>query len=110
VGYPLVKQYGFNQIERFPLAGATREQVLAYRFPMERFEDLLGLMLPVVSARGQYWIGCDVSPASSRCTGGCAAWRTLCWISRQPALAEQMFGAARISPSPWAKPRANGIR
>jgi uroporphyrinogen decarboxylase len=61
-GIRWVKQYGFNQIEHFPLAGATREQVLAYHFPMERFEEMEGLMLPIVRERGDYWIGCDVSP------------------------------------------------
>lgn len=61
-GIRWVKQYGFNQIEHYPLAGASREQVLAYQFPMAHFEDLLGLMLPVVREAGGYWLGCDVSP------------------------------------------------
>jgi uroporphyrinogen decarboxylase len=60
---------------------------------MERFEDLLGLMLPVVSARGQYWIGCDVSPCVFE-----MYWRlrgmedAMLDIGGSPALAEQMLG------------------
>jgi uroporphyrinogen decarboxylase len=56
------KRHGFNQILKYPLAGASREQVLAYRFPSERKEDLLALMEPVLSNRRDFFIGCDVSP------------------------------------------------
>jgi len=61
-GVHWVRQYGFNQIEHFPLAGASREAVLAYKFPTERMEELLGLMQPVVDTCGDSWLGCDVSP------------------------------------------------
>jgi uroporphyrinogen decarboxylase len=57
-----VKQYGFNQIEHFPLAGASRDEVLAYPLPYGRMEDLLALMDPVVRDRGDCYLGCDVSP------------------------------------------------
>ncbi len=43
-----IRQYGFNQIASFPLAGGSRGQVLAYQFPMDHLEDLLAFMLPVV--------------------------------------------------------------
>jgi uroporphyrinogen decarboxylase len=56
------KRHGFNQILKYPLAGATREQVLAYKFPRERKEDLLALMEPVVRDRRDFFVGCDVSP------------------------------------------------
>lgn len=56
------KRHGFNQILKYPLAGARREEVLAYKFPMERKEDLLALMAPVVRERRDFFIGCDVSP------------------------------------------------
>jgi hypothetical protein len=49
-----------------PLAGAPREDVLAYRFPIDHFEELLGLMLPVVRECGDSWPGCDVSPCILR--------------------------------------------
>lgn len=61
-GIRWTKQYGFNQIAGFPLAALNRGQVLDYRFPVERFEELLGLMDPVAGARRDFYIGCDVSP------------------------------------------------
>lgn len=56
------KRHGFNQILNYPLAGATREQVLAYRFPAAHKEELLALMEPLVRDRRDFFIGCDVSP------------------------------------------------
>ena len=61
-GVRWVKQHSFNQISEFPLAGKPREDVLAYRFPYEREEDLLGLMQPILDDRRDFFIGCDVSP------------------------------------------------
>jgi uroporphyrinogen decarboxylase len=61
-GIRWVKQHSFNQIEHFPLAGRPREDVLAYRFPDERHEELLALMGPVIRRRRDFFIGCDVSP------------------------------------------------
>jgi uroporphyrinogen decarboxylase len=63
-GIEWVRQHGFNQIAGFPLARATREEVLACRFPEEHLEELLGSMLPVVKARDEYFVGCDVSPCA----------------------------------------------
>lgn len=91
-GVRWVKQYSFNQIDRFPLAGASREDVLAYRFPMDRFEELLGLMLPVVRDRGDCWLGCDVSPCVFE-----MYWRlrgmqdAMLDIGGDAALADEMF-------------------
>ena len=93
-GIRWVKQYGFNQIEHYPLAGASREQVLAYQFPMAHFEDLLGLMLPVVREAGGYWLGCDVSPCVFE-----MYWRmrgmedAMLDIGGDPELADVMFVA-----------------
>jgi len=56
------KRHGFNQILNYPLAGATPEQVRAYRFPANRKEELLALMQPVLADRRDFFIGCDVSP------------------------------------------------
>lgn len=61
-GIHWVKRHVFNQIEHFPLADATRDQVLEYRFPYDKLESLLGLMKPVLDNRGDFFIGCDVSP------------------------------------------------
>jgi uroporphyrinogen decarboxylase len=61
-GIRWVKQHGFNQIAEYPLAGATREQVLAYCFPEERREDLLALMEGVLRGGKDFFLGCDISP------------------------------------------------
>jgi hypothetical protein len=69
------KEGAFNQPSRFPLAGASREDVLAYRFPGERIGFLLGLMAPVLAQADRFFVGCDVSRAHGRCTGACAVSR-----------------------------------
>jgi uroporphyrinogen decarboxylase len=61
-GVEWTRQYGFNQITGFPLARASREEVLRYRFPIDCLEQLMALMLPVVALERDYFIGCDVSP------------------------------------------------
>jgi len=52
----------FNQPVAFPLAGASKQEMLAYNFPYEKKEFLLGLMDPLLRSAGEYFIGCDVSP------------------------------------------------
>jgi uroporphyrinogen decarboxylase len=61
-GVQWTKQYGFNQITGFPLARASREEVLRYEFPTSYLEELMRLMLPVIAHQPDYFIGCDVSP------------------------------------------------
>ena len=91
-GVMWLRQHSFNQISRYPLAGASREQVLAYRFPDERREDLLDLMDPVLSGGGDYFIGCDVSPCVFE-----MYWRlrgmedAMMDIAADPDLAGEMF-------------------
>lgn len=91
-GVRWLRQHSFNQISQFPLAGASREQVLAYQFPEDRCEDLLSLMDPVVRAGSGYFIGCDVSPCVFE-----MYWRlrgmedAMADIAGDPALASEMF-------------------
>ncbi len=59
-GIRWVRQFDFNQIAHYPLAGRSRDGVLAYQFPVERQEFLLGLMDRVLG--GDAYLGCDVSP------------------------------------------------
>lgn len=86
------KQHSFNQISKFPLAGALREAVLAYRFPRQRHEDLLALMDPVVRDSRDFFIGCDVSPCVFE-----MYWRlrgmedAMTDIGADPQLAGEMF-------------------
>ena len=56
------KEGAFNQIVESPLADADRDQVLNYRFPTDRYEELLALMQPVMKDKQEYFIGADVSP------------------------------------------------
>ena len=58
------KEGAFNQPVRFPLAGAERAAVLAYRFPEDRIDFLLDLMASVLAQRDRYFVGCDVSPCA----------------------------------------------
>jgi uroporphyrinogen decarboxylase len=52
----------FNQIVSFPLQQAAREEILAYRFPVEHQEELLSRMSPLLDDAEDWFIGCDVSP------------------------------------------------
>jgi uroporphyrinogen decarboxylase len=63
-GIRWVREGAFNQPVGFPLAGASREEVLAYRFPVDKADFLLRLMDPLLEQREQYFIGCDVSPCA----------------------------------------------
>ena len=63
-GVRWVKEGAFNQPVGFPLANASREQMLAYEFPLDRVDFLLHLMDPLLepASRQEFFIGCDVSP------------------------------------------------
>jgi len=61
-GIRWVKEGPYNQIAHFPLANASREEILAYRFPDEHLEFLLSRMEPLLPLADEYFLGCDVSP------------------------------------------------
>ena len=92
-GVKWTRQYGFNQITGFPLAGARREDVLRYRFPYERVPELLRQMQPVLRSRQGFFIGCDVSPCVFE-----MYWRlrgmedALLDMAADPAFAGEMLG------------------
>jgi uroporphyrinogen decarboxylase len=94
-GIQWVKRFGFNQITRFPLAGAPREAVLAYRYPYQRREELLALMHPLLPDAGRFYLGCDVSPCIFE-----MYWRlrgmedALLDMASDPVLAAEMFRRA----------------
>jgi uroporphyrinogen decarboxylase len=89
------KEGAFNQPSRFPLAGASREDVLAYRFPGERIGFLLGLMAPVLAQADRFFVGCDVSPCAWE-----MYWRlrgledALTDLAADPSLARTMLARA----------------
>ena len=61
-GVKWVKQGAFNQIEHYPLADLSNEEMLNYKFPFDKIPELLQNMNPVIAAKDEYFIGCDVSP------------------------------------------------
>lgn len=61
-GIRWVQENAFNQIVHFPLAAATPDEVLTYRFPDVFLEALLAPMAEVARTAGDYFLGCDVSP------------------------------------------------
>jgi uroporphyrinogen decarboxylase len=61
-GIEWVKEGHFNQIRSSPLAGAEEPEIRTYRFPFACTDQLLAQMKPVIEARGDYFIGCDISP------------------------------------------------
>ena len=61
-GIEWTKDGPFNQISRFPLAGASVPEMLECAFPWAHKEELLARMEPLLAFRDDYFIGCDVSP------------------------------------------------
>ena len=92
-GVEWTRQQGFNQITKSPLADATKDEVLRYRFPLEHLPELLQRMLPVLESRQDYFVGCDVSPCAFE-----MYWRlrgmenAMLDIAEDPAFAKEMLG------------------
>jgi len=61
-GIEWVKEGPFNQIRHSPLQNGDREEIARYRYPYDQIGKLLGNMEPVMAARDDFFIGCDVSP------------------------------------------------
>ena len=92
-GIRWVKEGAFNQPIGFPLAGASREEVLAYRFPTDETDFLLHRMDPLLEEKNRFFIGCDVSPCAFE-----MYWRlrgleeAILDMAADPDLARTMFG------------------
>jgi uroporphyrinogen decarboxylase len=92
-GIGWTKQFGFNQITSYPLAGCSTEKVLEHALPLSRITDLLAPMVPLSRSVGDYYLGCDVSPCAFE-----MYWRlrgmedALLDIASDPALAYEMLG------------------
>ena len=63
-GITWVRRFGFNQIETYPLAGASAETVMNYRFPYDSLDSLFAPMQALAQASEGYFLGCDVSPCA----------------------------------------------
>jgi uroporphyrinogen decarboxylase len=61
-GLRWMRKGAFNQIISSPLESAKEEEIVNYVFPEDRIDELLNLMIPVVSNGRDAFIGCDVSP------------------------------------------------
>lgn len=61
-GIEWVREGSFNQIKRSPLANADEQAVQHYAFPYEQTNRLLANMESVLANRGDYFVGCDISP------------------------------------------------
>lgn len=61
-GIRWVRQGGFNQVEKSPLADAGEEEILRYGFPYGHTDELLSTMDAVLASPGHRFIGCDISP------------------------------------------------
>ena len=61
-GIEWVKRGPFNQIARYPLEKATKEQVLGYCFPWNHIDELLKPMEALANGPRDLFLGCDISP------------------------------------------------
>jgi uroporphyrinogen decarboxylase len=61
-GVEWVREGYFNQVRYSPLAGADETAVKTYTFPYDHTDALMANMYPVMAAREDYFVGCDISP------------------------------------------------
>ena len=54
-GVEWAKEGDFNQIKRFPLSNATKEEILNYSFPLDSTNELTNLMEPIVKDSKEYF-------------------------------------------------------
>ena len=91
-GIEWTRPNGFNQISRYPLANAGKQQLLQYKFPFDRIDTLIDLMKSVMEFKDDYFVGCDVSPCVFE-----MYWRlrgmekTLLEITLDPDLTQEML-------------------
>lgn len=91
-GIRWVRGYEFNQIAEYPLLHATADEVLAYEFPYDHVDDLIAQMDAVESHRGEFFVGCDVSPCAFE-----MYWRlrgmenVMLEMAAEPGLASEML-------------------
>jgi uroporphyrinogen decarboxylase len=63
-GITWTRGYSYNQISRYPLATASKEEMLAYTFPTDRMEEYLARMQTLADTSREYFLGCDISPCA----------------------------------------------
>jgi uroporphyrinogen decarboxylase len=91
-GIRWVRAFGFNQVEGYPLAGSTAQEVLNYRFPLDRLDHLFRAMDQVAAQRQDKFLGCDVSPCAFEMYWRLRGMETaMLDIAESPELAAEMF-------------------
>ncbi len=63
-GITWTRGYSFNQISHYPLATASKEEMLAYQFPTAHIDEYLGRMQSLMNVSSDYFLGCDISPCA----------------------------------------------
>lgn len=92
-GIRWMKEGPFNQIAEFPMAKASPQQVLEYRFPYDHVAELLAPMQAVLAHQDQYLIGCDVSPCAYEMYWRLRGMETaMLDMAAEPELARTMLG------------------
>lgn len=95
-GIEWVKEGAFNQINFSPLQDRSDEEVRAFRYPIEKMEDLLANMEPLLPYAEDTFIGCDISPCLFE-----MVWRlrgmegTIMDLVENPGLADFMLEQAK---------------
>ena len=69
----------FNQIRKYPLQNASREDILRYKYPYNKIETLIKQMEPILLQADDLFIGSDVSPCAFE-----MVYR-LCALTHRPA-------------------------
>jgi uroporphyrinogen decarboxylase len=87
----------FNQVNHSPLHGAPESVVRQYRFPHERIQDFLKNMEPVLRSRGEFFLGCDVSPTLFEVVCRIRGMeQAILDLVENPALAEDLLEKAAV--------------
>jgi uroporphyrinogen decarboxylase len=63
-GITWTRGFSYNQITHYPLANASKEEMLAYEFPIAHIEDFMARMQPLIESSDHYFLGCDISPCA----------------------------------------------
>lgn len=85
----------FNQISKYPLQDASREELFRYKHPYDKIEVLLQQMEPLLRLADDFFIGCDVSPCAFEMVYRlCGMDRALLDLASDPEVSAHMLQEA----------------
>ncbi len=85
----------FNQITKYPLQNATREEIFQYKYPYDKIDILLEQMQPILLLADDLFIGCDISPCAFEMVYRLYSMdRALLNIAADPELTDRMLSDA----------------